>query len=242
MDRPEYELFYWPGIPGRGEYVRLVLQAAGVPYREVAEDIGVEGIAAASGFAGAQGTYTPFAPPFLKHGELVIFQTANICAYLAERHGLAPTGEKERLFARGLAMTVEDLVREVHDTHHPVAIGLYYEDQRHEAKRRSLDFLEKRLSAFLTYFENLIQTNPAASGWLVGHALTYCDLALFQTMVGLQYAFPNAMRRLTPDLPNVAAVVSRVEADQRLSQYLARRPSFNEDGIFRHYPELDSPA
>jgi glutathione S-transferase len=237
-----YELYYWPGIPGRGEYVRLVLEAAGVAYRDIGREAGFEQVAELAGFAGAAAPDSPFAPPYLKLGSLMVFQTANVCAFVAERHGLAPVTEAGRWFARGVALTLEDLCREVHDTHHPIAVDLYYEDQKPEALRRAEDFHQNRLPTFLRYFDNLIKANPDPGGWLVGAGMSYCDLALFQTVAGLRYAFPRAMAGTTRQAPAVAALVEQVREDERISAYLAsdRRVPFNEQGIFRHYPELDA--
>ena len=35
---PPYELLYWPGIPGRGEFIRLAFEAAGVSYKDTANE------------------------------------------------------------------------------------------------------------------------------------------------------------------------------------------------------------
>ena len=236
-----YELYYWPNIPGRGEFVRLVLEVADVEYRDVGREEGVGAVVDSAGFNGASGPNMPYAPPYLKCGDLVVSQTANICAFVGERHQLAPSGEQERRFALGLALTLEDLTREVHDTHHPIGGGLYYDDQREEAARRSADFLAERLPKFLGYFDNVIGANALQSGWLVGAVMTYCDLSLFQVVAGLRYAFPNAMARLEPEYVRVVRAAQAVAQQPRVAAYLssARRMAFNEDGIFRRYPELD---
>ena len=240
----EYELYYWPGIQGRGEFVRLALEAAGVAYRDVAKE--PEGGAALERFLRpAPGTALerpPFAPPFLKAGDLLIGQTANILMFLESRHGLAPSDEEGRLWANQLQLTVADFVAEIHDTHHPIASGLYYEDQAGEAKRRAKDFLEARAPRFLHYFETVLYGNRAGGGWLIGGSMTYPDLSLFQIVAGLRYAFPRAMAALEKNLPLTVALHDRVAAQPGISAYLAspRRIPFNQEGIFRHYPELDT--
>ncbi len=190
-----YELFYWASIPGRGEFVRLALEEAGATYVDVArEEGGEERMLALLDDAGL--ACPPFAPPFLKIGNRLIAQTANILLFLGERHGLAPKRDAGRLWTHQLQLTLADFVGEVHDTHHPIAASLYYEDQRREAKRRSADFLANRLPKFLGYFERVLASNPSGPGHLVGARLTYADLSLFQVVAGLQYAFPKAMKRV----------------------------------------------
>ena len=183
----------------------------------------------------------PFAPPFLKAGRRLIGQTANILLFLGDRHGLAPKADAGRLWTHQLQLTLADLVVEAHDTHHPIASGLYYEDQRREAKLRSADFIANRIPKFLGYFERVLAGNPAGPDHLVGGRLTYADLSLFQVVAGLQYAFPKAMARIGRRHPKVMALHARVAARPRIAAYLAspRRIPFNEQGIFRHYGELD---
>jgi glutathione S-transferase len=235
-----YELFYWDGIQGRGEFVRLALEEAGADYVDVAREAGGEG-AMMRLLDGEEVEHPPFAPPFLRAGELLIGQTANILFYLGPRHDLAPADEAGRLWAHQLQLTIADLVDEVHDTHHPIAGSLYYEDQRPEAKRRTADFLKSRVPKYLGYFEKVLARNQAGDGHLVGATLAYADLSLFQVVAGLRYAFPRAMARLEPNYLRVIAVHGRVAARPRIAAYLGsnRRIPFNEHGIFRHYPELD---
>jgi glutathione S-transferase len=236
-----YELYYWDGIQGRGEFVRLALEEAGAEYVDVARQPGGEA-AMASLLGGNDLDYPPFAPPFLKAGKLVIGQTANILLYLGAHHGLAPTDEAGRLWAHQLQLTIADFVDEIHDTHHPIASSLYYEDQRREAKARAADFVKSRAPKYLGYFERVLERNPAGTTHLVGAELTYPDLSLFQIVAGLRYAFPRAMARLEPRHERVVALHDRVAARPRIAAYLAsdRRIAFNQHGIFRHYPELDA--
>jgi glutathione S-transferase len=237
-----YELYYWPNIPGRGEFVRLTLEAAGVAYRDVGRESGFHAVAENTGMAGATLPNMPFAPPYLKSGELIVSHTANICAFVAERHGLISGSEQARRFALGLALTLEDFAREVHDTHHPIGSGLYYEEQKEEALRRAQDFRTDRLPRFLGYFENVIAANPAGSGWLVDDRLSYCDLSLFQMIEGLCYALPNAMAVQKADCPRIMSLVAMVRHEVRIAAYLAsdRRLPFTQEGLFRHYAELDA--
>ncbi len=235
-----YELFYWPGIQGRGEFIRLALEDAGAPYVDVAR--GPEGVKAiqrvlrGEGFDGPP----PFAPPVLVDGPVVIAQVANILDYLGPRLELAPKDDAGRHQALMLQLTVADLVSEVHDTHHPVSVGLYYDDQKVEARRRTTHFVGSRLAKYLGYFERVLSRN-AAGAQLVGEHVGYVDLSLFQVVAGLRYAFPRAMAAVEPSVPRVAALHDRVAARPRIAAYLAspRRLPFNELGIFRRYPELD---
>lgn len=229
-----YQLYYWTGLQGRGEFVRLCLEDAGADYVDVAR---VEGDDAIMPFLDGEHDGTlPFAPPFLKSGKLVIAQVANILQYLGPRHRLVPESEAKRLAAHQLQLTIADLVAEVHDTHHPVASELYYEDQRDEAKRRSKDFRENRIPKFLHYFEKTIDRG---GGTFALREHSYVDLSLFQVMEGLRYAFPKAMAK--QKVPLLRDLASRVADRPNIAAYLAseRRVAFNENGIFRHYPELD---
>jgi glutathione S-transferase len=233
-----YELYYWPEIQGRGEFVRLALEEAGADYVDVArhgrgEDRMIELMT-----RGHMAT-PPFAPPFLKAGKLWIGQTANILLYLGAREGLAPKPEAGRLWANQLQLTVADFVVEIHDTHHPIGGGLYYEEQKTEAKRRAENFRQQRASKFLGYFEKVI--GKSGGPFLLGRRLTYPDLSVFQVVEGLRYALPKMMRRLEKTVPRVVEVHDRLAKRPRIAAYLAseRRIPFNQMGIFRHYPELD---
>jgi glutathione S-transferase len=242
MPRPRYELYYWPTIQGRGEFVRLALEDAGAVYVDVARQPG--GMRAMMRFLdGKEPGPLPFGPPFLKSGKLVIAQTANILAWLGPRLSLVPRDEASRLAAHQLQLTIADLVAEVHHTHHPIATSLYYEDQRREARRRAPLFLRERVPNFLGYFEEVLDRNRRGRGkHLVGARTSYVDLSLFQIVQGLRYAFPLSMARIERKYPLVVAVNDRVALRPRIVRYLAseRRIPFNEDDIFRHYPELDA--
>ncbi len=235
-----YELFYWPGIQGRGEFVRLALEAAGADYLDVARLSGRgKGVDAMLKLMD-ESDREPFAPPFLRAGKLVVAQTANILHYLGPRLGLAPKSEAGRLWAHQLQLTVTDFVSEIHDTHHPIASSLYYDQQRREARDRTGYFLTERLPKYLGYFERAIEKN-AGGGHIVGRKLSYVDLSMFQLMAGLRYAFPKSMARRKRDVRRLAALHDKVEAHAGIASYLAsqRRIAFNEDGVFRHYPELE---
>ena len=235
-----YELYYWPTIQGRGEFVRLALEEAGAGYVDVARK-GKAGEAAMMKIIDDQrSARPPFAPPFLKAGKLVIAQTANILFYLGPRLKLAPRDEAGRLWAHQLQLTITDLVVEVHDTHHPISSGLYYEQQKPAAKRRSKEFWQHRVPKYLGYFERVLHDNGGQ--YLVGRRLTYVDLSIFQNIEGLRYAFPNSMKRFEKKIPGLVALHDRVAQRPRIKAYLAsdRRIPFNESGIFRYYKELDA--
>jgi len=234
-----YELYYWSGIQGRGEFIRLALEDAGAEYIDVARERGDEAMQAF--LQGQCEGALPFAPPFLQAGHLLIAQTAAILDYLALPLGLVPEGEARRIYATQLQLTVADLVAEIHDSHHPIASSLYYEDQRAEAQRRAADLRQTRLPKYLGYFEQVL---ARADGRHALGAHSYVDLSLFQLMAGLDYAFPRAMSRLRQDVPRLCALAEEVAQRPRVAAYLAspRRVPFNEQGIFRHYPALDDPA
>ena len=232
-----YELYYWPTIQGRGEYVRLVLEDAGADYVDVARR--TNGVGKMMKMMEASKGTLPFAPPFLKAGKLVIGQTANILLYLGPRHGLAPKAEAQRLWVHQLQLTIADFVVEIHDTHHPLGPTLYYEDQRPAAKARTSEFLGERVPKFLGYFERLI--HASGGPYLNGRRVCYADLSLFQIVEGLRYSFPNNMKRLERKVPRLINLHDKVAMRPNIKAYLSsdRRIPFNEDGIFRHYPALD---
>ena len=238
-----YELYYWPGIQGRGEFVRLALEAVGADYVDAARERGEgRGVAAMKTILqGAAGGPAPFAPPFLRDGDLIVSHVASILLYLGPRLGLAPRPKALVPVAHGLQLTITDVVGEVHDTHHPISTALYYEDQKKEAKARATAFLDERLPKYLGYFERVLTDNPVGPRHSVGRALTSVDLSLFQLCEGLCYAFPRAMARFPRDYPALADLREAVRAHAAVAAYLAspRRVPFNESGVFRHYPELD---
>jgi glutathione S-transferase len=237
-----YELYYWPGIQGRGEYVRLALEEAGAGYSDVARSGNGMGTMVDMMETGkGKGPATPpFAPPFLKAGKLVIGQTANILLYLGSRHGLAPKAEAGKMWVHQLQLTIADLVLEIHDTHHPLGPSLYYEEQKAPAKKRTDEFWKERVPKYLGYFEELLAANGGA--WVTGRRLTYVDLSLFQIVAGLRYAFPKRMKAFEEEIPGLVDLHDRVASRRNIKAYLAsdRRIAFNEDGIFRHYKALDT--
>jgi len=242
MSDEPYRLYYWPGLQGRGELVRLALEAASTPYVDVARLPESEGggVAALMKLMRGGGPgLEPFAPPFLQSGELVIAQTANILQYLAPRHGLVPDDEASRLRANQLQLTIADLIAEAHDVHHPIASSLYYEDQKPEALRRSQYFVTERIPKYLGHLERVLERNGGRH--FVGSALSYVDLSAFQILAGLDHSFPKAMQRIAASIPLLAAMRDRVAGVPSVAAYLAseRRVPFNQKGIFRSYPELD---
>ncbi|HET9663411.1 MAG TPA: glutathione S-transferase family protein [Burkholderiales bacterium] len=237
-----YELYYTPSNPGRGEFIRLPLEEAGAEYIDVARGTGPrQGTDAVQRFIqNASVRHPPFAQPFLKAGRLVIAQTANILLYLGPKLGLAPKTQAGRLWAHQLQLTIADLLKEIQDTHHPVAHGLYYEDQKPEALTYCRHFLAERLPKFLGYFERVL---GGADGhvYMAGDALTYVDLSMFQLLEGLRFSFPRTMQRIGGSYPGLAALHGRVAERPNIAAYLQspRRMPFNDKGIFRHYPELE---
>lgn len=240
-----YELHYWPGIQGRGEFVRLALEDAGAKYVDVARTPKKDGGGVDALFRmleGPRGATRPFAPPILKAGKLVIAQTACILDHLGQKLALCPKSEALRATALQHQLTIADLVTEAHDTHHPIGSSLYYEDQKRESKVRAKIFREQRMPKFLGYFESVLEGNRAGKKRVaVGARVTYVDLSLFQILEGLKYAFPKAFARVTKKTPRLLALQKAVASRPRLAAYLksSRRVAFNEDGIFRRYPELD---
>lgn len=237
-----YELYYWPTVQGRGEFVRLAMEEGGAQYRDVARESGKgAGIAAMMRLLNDLET-PPFAPPILRAGRLLIGQTANILQFLGPRFKIAPRAQAGRLWTHQLQLTIADFLVEIHDTHHPIAGSLYYEDQKKEARRRAADFLKHRMPKFLGYFEELLAQNASGKRYIVGAQLTYVDLSIFQVIAGLRFAFPHAMANAARKYPRLSALHAGIQERPRIAAYLdsPRRIPFNNDGIFRHYPELDA--
>ena len=244
MTHDTFRFYYWPTIQGRGEFPRLVLEDAGADYVDVARRDEAEGGGepALMDLLERRDVGTPlFAPPILQHGGLFVSQTAAICIYLGDVLGLSPRDESGRWRAAHLQMTMADFVDEIHDTHHPIAGQMYYEEQKPEALRRGRHFSSERLPKFLTYFERVLEANADSGGWLVGSECSHADLSLFQIVEGLGYAFPSALRRTAAECPRTRALRDRVAERPGIAAYLEsdRRIPFNQHGVFRHYPELD---
>lgn len=240
-----YQLYYWPGLQGRGEFVRLALEAVGETYTDVARGDAALGLglpALLSYLKDESAVRPPFACPVLVDGKQVISQSAAILLYLGPRLKLVGSSEVDRLWTHQIQLTIADAVSEVHDTHHPVGMGLYYEDQLPEAVKAAKAFRTQRIPKFLGWFETVLARNPKGDTYLVGARLSYADLSLFQLVEGLLYAFPKATRRTVKKTPRVMALRDRVAQHKRVAAYLQseRRIPFNETGIFRHYPELDA--
>jgi glutathione S-transferase len=240
-----YELHYWPTLQGRGEFVRLALEATGAPYIDVARgaDAAGQGLPALlRRLHDEHEPHPPFAPPFLKDGSFLVGQTAAILQYLAPQLKLVARSEQARTWTHQIQLTIGDLVTEAHDTHHPIAAALYYADQKREALRRAAEFRTTRLPKFLNWFERIVEHNPAGPRHLVGGRLSYADLSLFQVVEGLRYAFPKTAQKALARTPGVMRLHARVAALPKVAAYLGseRRIPFNEQGIFRHYPELEA--
>jgi len=255
--QPPYELLYWPGIPGRGEFIRLVFEATKTPYSDPAMESkeGVNAVLAIKdekSTGDEDGNPPAFAPPALRiHGEgdsgkpLLIYQTPSILSYLGQHLNFQGTSEAEKHYILSHTLTALDLNNETHDVHHPISVGLYYEDQKTEALRRSKDFRENRIPKFLGFFERVLKGNEAKGKgkYLVGDKLSYADTTLWHVVDGLKFAFPKEMeaREKAGEFPLLMGTFYKsVKEEPGIKEYLAsdRRQKFSE-GIYRHYPELD---
>jgi len=235
-----WKLYYWPGFPGRGEFVRLLLEEAQVPYIDVGNKEGVSEIM--KFIKGENEGFPMAAPPIISRGNVTLSQTPNICFYLGRKYNLCPADEVESFHVNQLALSIADITKEVHDTHHPISSALYYEDQKDAAKKYSSEFISKRIPKWIGYFERVLKSNSHSnSEYLVGSGFTYVDLSLFHVVVGLEFAFPKAMAKIKSEYPLVFAHKDRIGGRPNISAYLksSRRIPFNH-GVFRYYPELDS--
>ena len=240
--RMRYELFYWPTIQGRGEFVRLAFEDVGADYVDVAREADSEGRGVAAMMRllnDATLARPPFAPPFVRVEDQILSHTANILFVLAPRLGLVSEVERDRYWAHQLQLSVTDFIKEVHNTHHPIGSRLYYDEQKVEAKRYTREFKAHRLSKYLAYFERVLKANGGEH--MVGGAHSYVDLSMFQLVEGLRYAFPRAMAAFEPKCERLIDLHDRVAKRPNIARYLVspRRLPFNEQGIFRRYDELD---
>ncbi|UKZ79166.1 hypothetical protein TrVFT333_006916 [Trichoderma virens FT-333] len=228
--KTEYELIYWPGIPGRGEVVRLLFEDAGVAYIDTAKGDNAVPTTLSymdSSNLGDEKNPPVFAPPVLKHGELVINQLSNILLYLAPKLGLGPASGDGVYHLNSIALTILDgLCVEVHDTHHPIATHKYYEDQKEEAKLRAKAFREERLPKYLTYVQRLLDAKTSGEGCLDG----------------TKFAFPQTVEKLKKSgkYDGVFKLYDAVKERPNIKAYLESDKRIDySDGIWRHYPELE---
>ncbi|BGP38013.1 hypothetical protein JCM10449v2_001940 [Rhodotorula kratochvilovae] len=236
----KYTLVYHAGIPGRGEFARLFFEATGTPYEDTALTAGQDGIKPYMGgsFEGSDTNPLPFAPPILKHGSTVISQTPNILLYLAT-HIASPIdldaggeeGEPASKKAKASPLGT-------HDSHHPISVSSYYEDQKDEAIKRAADFRKNRVPKFFKHFEDNL--HRSSSGYLLNSGPSHADLCLFQVYDGLLFAFPKLLAKIGPEYAKLRALYERVRDAPRIKAYLAseRRQEYSM-GVFRHYEELD---
>ncbi|GAA5987830.1 hypothetical protein JCM5350_003162 [Sporobolomyces pararoseus] len=263
----DYELIYHAGIPGRGEFARLLFEATGTPYKDSALLQGQSAVKPYMDgtFEGKEHNPLPFAPPILKHGDTIISQTSNILLYLATHLenpiDLSPSSSSESepstkktkyspptlsnpsiYHVNELVLTILDLNNEVHDSHHPISVSDYYENQKTAASERAKDFRKNRVPKFFKYFEKLLEQGGEGGEWLVGKEASCADLCLFQVIDGLKFAFPNLLSKQLPSHPKLAAHYDRVNSADRIRKYLEsdRRQKYSL-GVFRHYEELDDP-
>lgn len=235
-----YKLWYWPGIQGRGEFVRLPLEAAGIAYEDCAREQGVEALVAdMEARQRKRPARAPFAPPYLEVDGLVMAQVADILLYLGDRHDLAPSRIADRYWVHQVQLTIADIVAEVHNVHHPVAMMDYYHDQKPEAARAAEQFREQRMPKYLGWLEQAVAGSDG--DWMIDDRWTYADTSLFQLVEGLRYMFPRRMAAIEGEYPGVIRIRDQVAGLPGIHAYLKsdRRIAFNTDGIFRHYPELD---
>ena len=241
MSAAVYDLWYWPSIQGRGEFVRLFLEAAGIDYRDRARTSDAQALVEDMEARAGENGFAPYAPPYLvdRQSGFTIAQVAHILAWLTDAHDRGTGDGATDLHLIQLQLTITDIVAEAHDTHHPVASGLYYDDQKDPAARASRAFREERMPKYFDHFERAFGVKDGP--FVAGDRWSHVDTSLFQLVEGLRYAFPMRMRTLEADYPKLVACRDAVARLEGIAAYCAseRRIPFNEGGIFRHYQELD---
>lgn len=235
-----YQLWYWPDIPGRGEFIRLPMEAAGIAYSEPARTA-ADGLAAVAAYLETLDQQPAFAVPLLDTGSEQIAQTPNILAFLGEEHGIGPAGAAQRRYLNQLQIDMADFAEEMHSTHHPVSAYLYYEDQKAEAARVAEAFRTDRVGKYLAHFERAARTSDG--DWLVGDEWSCGDTSMAQLLDGLCYAFPRRMAILAPEFRKLQTIRRKISALAGIVSYRqsSRWQAFNQEGLLRHYPEHDAP-
>ncbi|MXO84844.1 glutathione S-transferase [Altererythrobacter aurantiacus] len=235
-----YDLWYWPSIQGRGEFVRLFMAAAGIEWRDCAREKDAEALLDDMDERKEKG-FAPYAPPYLVDGDFAIAQVAHIVTWLSEKHDIGAADEADKLHLIQLQLDITDIVEEVHSVHHPVASSLYYDDQKDAAEQAAEKFREERIPKYFDHFEQALGVKDGGP-FSLGSTWSHFDTSLFQLVEGLEYAFPRRMAAIKDDYPMIFACRDAVALIDGLAAYVASedRIPFNEDGIFRHYPELDA--
>ncbi|MCV0384391.1 MAG: glutathione S-transferase [Erythrobacter sp.] len=243
MSGAAYDLWYWPSIQGRGEFVRVFMEAAGLSYRDRARETDAQALVEDMEARAEGGDFAPYAPPYLveRETDFAIAQVAHIVSWLTGHHDLGSGDEQTDLHLIQLQLTITDIVAEAHDTHHPVAGSLYYDDQKDAAARAAKAFREERMPKYFDHFEQALEVREGGP-FVLGERWSHVDTSLFQLVEGLRYAFPQRMKALEGDYPALVACRDAVADIEGVAAYCDsdRRLAFNEDGIFRHYPELDA--
>ena len=198
-----YELYYWPGIQGRGEFVRLALEEAGAPYVDVARERGPgRGVAAlitdAEGRRRRARAVRAAVPQGRRDRRLARRQHPRLSAPRSS----ASRRRRKRCVSspNGLQLTVTDFVAEVHDTHHPISNDLYYEDQKKEAKARATAFLDHRLPKFLALLRARAGEQPRGRRPCRRRRLDRRRSVAVPVAEGVIYAFPRAMARFAANI------------------------------------------
>lgn len=191
-EKPEFKLFYWPGMLGRGEFMRLLFHETQTPYEEVFKDKSFEE-AKQMGYGRGK---KHFAFPVIEHGDIVLSQTPVICRYLGKKldHGrLYPKTEKDRLQAEVLMAGVVDVVEEGCRAWHPIDYNATYDSQKEQAKPFIEYYKKKRLPRWLDFFETTLKDNYSENGELVfvGKQISWVDLCIFHFVDGNMLECPE---------------------------------------------------
>ncbi|MXO64197.1 glutathione S-transferase [Altericroceibacterium endophyticum] len=235
-----YDFWYWPTLPGRGDFIRYPLEAAQIPYTDCARDA-EDGFAAVAEHLEAKQGCHAFAVPLLETGSESIAQTANILLFLNQEHGLGPSDAAGMRYLNQLQCDIADITEEVHAVHHPISTAFYYEDQRDAAIQSAEKFREQRIPKYLAHFERI--ANAHDGDWLLeGDSWSTGDTSIAYLLDGLHFMFPLRMAALQSDYPTIHQIQQKTFALEYLDAYRAsdRCAAFGTEGIFRNYPELDA--
>lgn len=211
MSSETWKLYYWDMCPGRGEYVRIVFEEAGVQFLEDRDNI-LEKV-----IKGGMEGFPAFAPPVITRGDFKLSQTPVICEYLGKHFNLYPASDTDVWHARQINLTIHDFQADGRNVFHAKQFTASYFGQEAETQGHIDWFRKERLPRWLLYFEKLLQANDNGRSFVIGDKLTYVDLGLLQVLRNAANQFSDEWIKM--DIPLIKAFKQRMEARPNLAAY-----------------------
>ncbi|XP_013395749.1 glutathione S-transferase [Lingula anatina] len=219
----EWVLYYWP-LAGRGEFVRLVFEEAGVPYKEINDvELLSKNFKKIDLPPSEDFSFPCFAPPVIKKGDFVLSQTPVICEYLGKKFGLYPDGgEEEEYHARQFNLTIHDFIADGRLAFHGRNHTESYYTQKEETQTYIDFFVKNRLPKWLRNLEHLLNANygkHGGKGYAIGTKMTYVDLALLHVLRATESQFPAPWEELKGSFPLCREFKERMSQRPNLAAY-----------------------